>query len=580
MLKPPPPSFPECDEDSIRLDLYPEGRDAYRLRLVNRVWRSNRSDVTFVAALVLVCGLSAFVGLATPLGSFAHDTFFFLDNAYRVAQGQVPHRDFSSAWGPVMFLIGAAGLRLSGMEPTGFGYANALFGGLIAIWAYLTARSRWSPAWACALGIYTLLLIIAPFPIGINPIDFGYAMSYNRYGYALFGIIMIECAASAPSTQDGIRQGAGRAISTGVALSLLLFLKISYAFVAGPFVVILTVLGGSSRVRRFIGLSAGFAIMTLLVLCYLRFDAADMLQDLAIAAAGRRLSLHLLRPIGNLDLVQGILILIISADMIYGARMRVGRAARLHGTLFALLTLAAGYLLLISNQQANTFPLNGYAAVGLVAAYGQLMSGQLLRWPGVSRGFPRAFLVVACILPFCVENGISLAGATVVHLWPIKSGVIPLQSPERGRYLRFRPATGPVKTETMGAGYVAALNDGVALLRRHSGDRDGVLTFDEFNPFNYVLDRPSPRGGFAAAAYNYIFSDTAYPTAERFFGDTSYVMVRKYKQDGPDISERDDVAALMRIYGSALRAHFTVVEETDHWVLWRRIDALGGSGSG
>jgi hypothetical protein len=579
LLKPLPPRSTAGNEGSIAVGLYPERRNAGRPRLVNPAWQLGRGDLAFIVALVLVCGLSAFIGIATPLGNFAHDTFFFLDNAYRVAQGQVPHRDFSSAWGPVIFLIDAAGLLLSEMQPTGFGYANAAFGALIAVWAFLIVRPRWSSASACVLGIYTLLLVVAPSPIGMDPTDFGYAMSYNRYGYALFGIIMMECAAYVPSAQSGIRDHIGGAISTGIALGLLVFLKISYAFVAVPFVAALMIGGGIGRVRRFIGLGSGFAILAVLFLCYLRFDVADMLQDLAIAAASRRLSLHLLHPVGTLDLVQGILILVFAAGLIHGARIGGERAARLHGGLFAILTLAAGYFLLISNQQADTFPLNGYAALALVAAYGPLMTGRLLRWPELSPDFPKALLLAACVLPFCIVNGISLARAAAERQWPTQADVISLESPERGSSLRFRLVTGAHPTATQGAGYVTALNDGVALLRRYTEKRDGVLTFDEFNPFNYLLDRPSPRGGLAAAAYDYIFSDSAHPTAERFFGDTAYVMVRKYAPDGPDIAERDDVGALMRIYGPGLRSHFAVVDETEHWVLWRRVDASAGSSS-
>src|ERR1700676_4601433 len=100
-------------------------------------------DVAFLAALVLICGLAASVGVA-PLRLFQQDIFFFLDNGYRVLQGQVPHRDFSSAWGPVTYMIEATGLLLSGTRPAGVGYANAVFGALIGAWAYLLARARYS----------------------------------------------------------------------------------------------------------------------------------------------------------------------------------------------------------------------------------------------------------------------------------------------------------------------------------------------------------------------------------------------------------------------------------------------------
>lgn len=573
MPKPPPPQSSEGNENFIQVEQFSNRHFAGWPVPGNLAWQLGRGDAVFIVALILVCGLSVFIGVAAPLGSFAHDTFFFLDNAYRVTQGQVPHRDFSSAWGPVMFLIDAAGLLMSGMQPTGFGYANAVFGALIAVWAFLIVRPRWSSAKACLVGIYTLLLVTAPFPIGILPLDFGYAMSYNRYGYALFGIIMMECVADMPSTQSERRQRVGGAISTGIALGLLVFLKISYALVAGPFIAALMICGNAGRMRWIIGLSSGLAIVTVLVLCYLRFDTVDMLQDLAMAASARRLSLQLWRPVAPLDLVQAALILASATSLIVGLRTAGERAARLHGALFALMTLAGGYLLLISNQQANTFPLNGYAVIALIAAYEPLLTRRLLKWPGVSPEFPRVLLVAACILPFCFLNAISLAGAAAERFWPLTSNIIPLEFPGNGAPLMLSPMTGARQTETAGADYVAAVSDGVAVLRRHSNDGDGVLTFDEFNPFNYLLNRPSPRGGFAAAAYDYIFSDAAHPTADRFFGDTAYVLVRKYKQGGPDIVEGDDVRALMRLYGSELRSHFTIVEETEHWTLWRRVNA-------
>ncbi len=533
-----------------------------------------RSDVVFVVALAAVCGLSVFIGVAGPLGSFTHDIFFLLDNAYRVVLGQVPGGDFSSAWGPIMYLIDATGLMLSGLRPAGLGYANALFGALLAIWAFLIVRSRGSSVSACAVGIYTVLLIAAPFPIGNNPVDFGYAMLYNRYGYALFGIVMMECAAHALAARAGVRHGTGGAISTGIAVGLLAFLKISYAMVAIPFVAVLAICAGAGAGdlrRRFLGLCGGFITLTVIVMCYLRFDVIDMLRDLATAATARRVSLEPLRPVGILDLVQGVIIFIFAGSLFSG-EPAVDRASRFRWILFALLTVGAGYLLFISNQQVETFPLNGYAAIVLAAT--PLATGKAMKWPGFSSNFPRMLLVGLCVLPFCIRNVMSLASAALE--WPKLQRVdVSLASPERGADLVFGTARGSMKTGIMGVEYVEALNDGLALLRRHSGPRDGVLTFDEFNPFNYLLDRPSPRGGFAATAYNYVFCDAAHPTAERFYGNASYVMVRKYTREGQDSVEKGNILGLMRIYGSALRSHFTVVEETDHWVLWHRVEAFG-----
>ena len=179
----------------------------------------HRGDVVFAAALAVICGLAVWVGIA-PLRLFEHDTFFLLDNGYRVAQGQVPHRDFSSAWGPAIYLIEAVGLFLSGMRPAGIGYANALFGALIGIWAYCVPRARWSSASACLLGIYTLLLITAPFALGYGAWNFSHGMTYNRYGFAILGIILVECTAHVFDKSGGKRQAMAGALSTGAAFGI------------------------------------------------------------------------------------------------------------------------------------------------------------------------------------------------------------------------------------------------------------------------------------------------------------------------------------------------------------------------
>ncbi|MCX6627562.1 MAG: hypothetical protein NTW28_08035, partial [Candidatus Solibacter sp.] len=117
--------------------------------------------------------------------------------------------------------------------------------------------------------------------------------------------------------------------------------------------------------------------------------------------------------------------------------------------------------------------------------------------------------------------------------------------------------------------YVHAINDGLALLRRNTGARDGVLAMDMMNPFNYLLDRPSPTGGLAAGAYNYVVSDAAHPSDERWAGNARYVLVRKYSRGMKDYSvENFHIDGIRRIYQPLLDRRFQVLGETDHWLLY------------
>ena len=501
----------------------------------------------FVAALLAICGLTAFIGLA-PVVMFGHDIFFFLDNGYRVLQGQIPHRDFQSAWGPLIYLIDAAGLRLSGLRPEGLGYATAIFGGLISIWAYLVARRRVSPVAACVVGIYTLLLIAAPFSLGYGPLNFSHAMMYNRYGFALLGIVLVECSATSP--------GAGGGWSTGIAVALLAFLKVTYAVVAIPLILV-TSGANLFRKRRLVALCGGGALAAILVLLYLRFDIAAMMSDLVMAASGRSRSwrpLEIFR-LGFGQPADSVPLLLLA--------LAVG-TSRLRWCTLAVVTLALGGFLLSTNHQPSALALNGFVAVVIADAFFR----QNQATGKTADGAVVAFLAFACLAPLCFQNGLSIVAAAREKLHPATLGLVRLDS-VNGASLVF-PAS-PFETETGGPAYVRVVNDGMALLRRHTGPRDGVLTIDMMNPFNYLLDRPSPTGGLAAGAYNYVISDAAHPSGERWAGNARYVLVRKYSPGVKDYGvESYHIEGIRRIYQPTLDQRFQVLEETPHWILYAR----------
>lgn len=513
------------------------------------------ADGIFLAAAIVVCSLCAFVGIALPLGSFPGDTFFLLGNAYRVAHGQIPHVDFSSPWGPVIFLIEAAGLHLSGMRPSGLGYANAVFGPLIGLWTFCIARARWSPVVACIVGVYSLLLIAAPFPLGNNPVDFSYAMVYNRYGYALLGIVLLECTADMLTAKGLVRQNAMLAVSTGVALGLLALLKISFEIVALSFVVILPAVGSAGGTRRLALVGTSFAFVLLLGLVYLQFDVGDIARDLAMAANSRAMSLQVSSLLAVFSISNAALLVIGTF------------VARVRGAFVAVLTIAVGCVVLLTNQQVGGFPLNAYAALALVATCVP-NAERFSAWP-----FGITFMAAICVLPVYEESTISLVSAAFARSEPVRAGVSVLRMPERGTSLTFAAFRGQESSKPDIVRYTVVLDDGLTLLRKNLKGNEGVLSFEEFNAFNYILNLPPPRGGFAAAAYDYIFDDVAHPSPKRFFGSAPYVLVPKYgkTEAGGGTSEEIDTAALVHLYGPTLRAKFAVVAETRHWVLWRRL---------
>ena len=514
-----------------------------------------RTDFFFFGGLAAICLLTIAVGMA-PLRLFEHDTFFALDGAFRVFRGQVPHRDFSTAWGPVLFLMDAAGLALSGLRPAGIGYANALWGGLIAIWAYGIARSRLTAGLACCAGIFTLLLAVAPFALGYNPLSFSHAMAYNRYGFALLGVILLE-------SSDG-RAWPG-AFSSGVAWALLGFLKISYAIMALPFLMIASIWSPVSK-QRLIWLGIGASAAALPLVAYLRFDLSEMLHDLACAASGRSHSWNPGAALNAVSVAEAFPLVLLAGVVCVNAP----REKRLGPAAMTLATLVVSAILLSTNHQAESLPLTGFAALvlaneGLARPHKAAVSASDL-----PRKFVIAVLAGLCVAPLALENTTALVAAEIdEHRQPpattdrLVSG--------RGALMDFEPIASSVTSETGGPAYVDALNEGLDLLRRETQPGAGVLAMDMFDPFNYLLDRRPPRGGMIAAAYNYVFSDTAHPPADKFFGDARYVLVRRYSATAQDYEiESYHLRGLERIYGPALQSRFRLVDETRHWSLWEK----------
>src|SRR5581483_33846 len=262
--------------------------------------RSQASTV-FLLGLALICAATTLIG-AVPTHMFGHDTFIPLEIGWRVLHGQRPHVDFVSGWGPVWFLVEAAGLAIAKHSVDGIGYANAIMALIVSIWAFLLGKSRLLPLWRVVFSLFLAALVVAPYPLGNSPLLSSAAMVYNRYGFALLGLILLECLEPGRDRElPGVTHPSPRrlwfaeefcsGLSTGAVLSLALFLKISYFLVGAVMIAVLALLVMRLAVRRLAGMAAGFCLVSLAMLAYLRFDLIAMLRDLHMTGAARNTAL-------------------------------------------------------------------------------------------------------------------------------------------------------------------------------------------------------------------------------------------------------------------------------------------------
>jgi hypothetical protein len=530
---------------------------------------------TSIGAVLVISALAAATG-AIHARHFGHDIFFLLDNGWRALHGQRVHVDYSSAWGPVTFLLVAAGLAVSGGSVAAVSYANAIAAFITGSWSALLIARKSRTLTAVIYPAFVALFAAAPFAVGESPVLTSHGMVYNRYGYTLLAVIMLECFALIRADSPvSLRSRTWQSGFTGCAVALLLFLKITFFGVA------LVFLGTSlffweGRRWRAVAYAAGFALTTVTFLAYLRFDVGAVISDLAMVAAARR---HTLGWGHNIDdvLYWAVTHLISLGLLAYGcARLsRTKEASSLsvwRYPIAAAVVVGTDIVLLFTNAQANSFPLSAFFAILLLLLVEPAMRSSA---PLAQQKKAALLLILAAVLagPVILEQTVGLGYALVQSKAnPNPAGVLRFDSAKLRPLVLYDLSPNDIDRFSNGRQYVASINDGIQLLSVCTVGGEKVTTLDLFNPFAYALGRDPINGGIAAAAYRYFLDDQHHPSPERLFGDASVVMVPKYPAGPPLFYD-----GFFKIYEPALERDFRLQVESSRWRLYRRNTEIGAA---
>ncbi len=520
--------------------------------------------IFFVGCLLSICGITALIG-AVPTREYGHDIFVMLESAWRTINGQRPHVDYVSPFGPVMFLVFGLGLRLSHYTVDGVGYSNAIVGLLIGLWSYRISRVRMESSPRMLSGLFLAALVVAPYALGSSPLTSSHAMVYNRYGYALLGLVMLESFQPVGGARSRGENWLG-GFSSGAAAALLLFLKASFFFVS------LLLIGASilfwSRARhRLLGLTIGFLLVTLAFLAYLTFDVRAIISDLQMVASARSQSISayglFLLAARNMAYLVGALLLAFAASPAVAAARPRWLELRLLG--LGAFAFIVDILARSTNAQRDAMPMIAVFAIivmNTITAHHRNLPEAEAR---VTRPYYGAMLALAglLLLPQWTSDLTGLAyGAWKKARPPNLAKVVRFTEPRLAPLLLY---DGAESERSNGSVFTTYVNDGVSLLRRVSAPGETIINMDMTNPFPYALNRKPPLGGMIAPGYKYTLSDTHHPSDDAYFGKADIVMVPKH----PAL---DDVfyVGYLRIYEPALHERFRLAGETEWWRLYRR----------
>ena len=525
--------------------------------------QSSRLKVPFFAGLAVICGVTAFIG-AVPTRIYGHDIFVWLAGGWRVINGQRPHIDFASPFGPFMFLISGLGLTISHHTADGIGYGSAIMALLVGTWSYFLGRNRLTSAPQMILGFFLAALVAAPYPLGLSPFMSSHAMLYNRYGYALVGIILLEVFKPARPSKSKQYDGWVGGVSTGVALGLTLFLKASYFFVSLILIGVISLLLRRLNRQRIFGIIAGFSLVAICMLAYLRFDVSAMMADLRMAAGARASALK--SPVGALlthaSVLLGVMLFAISTTLFFSNRVPQWRGLKL--IIIGALLFFADISLLISNAQFGDFPLT---AVFAILTLNEITEDHRSLPRTGSRSYRASLVALLSLgaLLFIPQFTSDLAGLGygAWRKYKPKNAVKVLRftSQNLKPLLLYDAADNPLAEGRLFTEYV---NDGVALLERETRPNETILTMDATNPFPYAMGRRPPRGGHAAGWYPSTITLTYRPSDCRYFGDADIVMVPKRSSQG------DRNWVVYRAYEAGLQQRYNLAAESSLWWMYRR----------
>jgi hypothetical protein len=351
-------------------------------------------------------------------------------------------------------------------------------------------------------------------------------MAYNRYGYALASIVLLECFLPS-SKEDSFRKQFGGGFSSGLACAVMICLKISYGMVGLVLLVASAVLRPRERVR-WLGLITGFAIFVLPILAYLRFNFTAIIMEYRILAAVRGSTLDLRSIFYRVcqDRFEFMPVLLLTLLVVLFAARGAGRRIML--TAGCLLAAGGGTLLILTNDQVSDLPLMATVAMLLV-------NEVTCAWmqPKADRRGPDLLAAVTFLSFGLLAVGIPLSMNAVGFGYALADKAIhrtpsyQFQAPHL-QALEFVEYSGPYWADhENGELFVRYTEEGMDLVMAHSGPNESVRSMTSTNPFSYGLLRPPSRGGSIDIGRVNV-SENSIPPLDYILGDVDLILVPNF----------------------------------------------------
>ncbi|CAD7054334.1 hypothetical protein REJC140_02139 [Pseudorhizobium endolithicum] len=500
--------------------------------------------------LILAIGVACAVLLALPGVTIAtksvDELFLVIDGVHRVLMGQIPSLDFHTTLGPLTYYGPAAGYALTGSFGAAMPLMMALFTACMTGLAAHVLASRLHPFLAVVFAAFLLLILAAPMNLGEAVTALSFSMFYNRIGWVALALLLLLYL----TPRSAIRhQMLADAVCAAILTIMMIYLRLTYGFVALAFLLFMIT---DSRQRNWAALAVLLVATTVGVVELLWGGSSIYVRDVwrEIQEAGVLGSApQKVMQAGVAHLADLLLLALL-------ASLALWRRWRLRDLAFFLFCSIAGVWLLSHNiQRWGVISIHAAAAVAAERLLREMEKpseageGPFLNRSGVKLYF------LAFMLPTILHCGMALvlhAGAAT-----LRGG----QAIEVPRMSNIR-LTDLWTTGDFGGGqrYLSTVEEGLSLLKGRNEPLGRLAVAGSVDVFSAALGlSPSTTGLTDLRWQNIGDADIARPAQNLAGADT---VIFRNPGDAPVGPAAE--------YLAYVRSNFSKVEESQHWMLFRR----------
>jgi hypothetical protein len=510
--------------------------------------------------------------LPLPNVACAQDLGVMVDAGYRFYQGLRPHADYHTPFGPVLGMLFGIPMVFGGPNYSSLRFLPATVTGITVAWTWFACGYSLGSASRAVIAIALGAIAGGLYHQGFPPEALTFATFYNRVGFGILGVVAL--CTLLPREKDRVVSNTFRDGSIIVGVVTLAFFKAVFAVAAVPLV--MTSLVVHQRTKRDYGVCIAAGGMCLVFfLASIGFRVDRMWQDLLLSAGARGQNggtglffFPLRNAIANIDficlaIVSGVLWL--PAAVTPSSIWRSPTAWGMY-VLWMPVVIGWGLTLIQSHGDGRGIAL---MLVGLGASYAWLRvkpgdvigrikcpessSGELLTDP-IRHRVSAACLWLAAFL-FIMPHAQSL-----LFLRRISSET-------SGRQFRA-PAVrdlfiGPFANE-LGPDCITKMNDAIDLISRHCEKNDTLQYMGGANIYSFACGLRSPRDSMLFWCSYSTYSAAHHPPT-RDFDATKFILVPK-----ASVSVSQTPEDWKQAYSYYFATHFTVCEETQYFLLYKR----------